>query len=271
MIHFVIALNKTRNSAQLPEDIHDLGIEPLSARSIILSVLLGSHPPELSGRQLTALSDLFGIRAGTVRTALSRMVAAGDLVGDDGTYSLGLRMLQRQRQQDQGRTAPDTAWDCQWFTAIAAADGRSVAERRAFRAVMIGARMGELRPDIWMRPANIAPPDRPEEVIMVCGELHSDDPLDLVQQLWSLEDLDQRSVQLRAALERHRATLDVDDPSVLPATFTLSAATVRFLRTEPQLPPELVPPQWTPPDVRPLYDDFEAAFQRLLRSFLRAL
>lgn len=270
MIHFVITLNKFRNNLGAHADIEALGIEPLSARSIILSVLLGSHPPHLTAGQLTALADLFDIRAGTVRTALSRMVTAGDLVGDDGLYSLGLRMLQRQRQQDDGRHAPPEAWDGRWYTAIVAADTRSVAERRAFRAGMIGARMGELRPDIWMRPANIAAPDRPEDVIITGGTLDADDPLDLVEQLWPIAELEQRSVQLRVALERHRASLDRNDASALPATFILSAATVRFLRTEPQLPTELAPTRWTPPELRPIYDDFETAFQRLLRAFLKS-
>ncbi len=266
-------MNKSRNALESQTDIEALGIEPLSARSLILSVLLGSHPPQLTARQLTALADLFDIRAGTVRTALSRMVTAGDLVGDAGVYSLGLRMLHRQRQQDGGRHAPPAIWDGRWYTAIAAAGARSVAERRAFRAAMVGTRMGELRPDIWTRPANIAPPERPEDVIVITGTLDVDDPLDLAEQLWPLAELGNRSVQLRTVLERHRPSLDVDvdDPGVLPATFIVSAAAVRFLRTEPQLPSELAPDQWTPPLLRPIYDDFEAAFQRLLRSFLKSL
>lgn len=255
----------------LPLDVDALGLEPLSARSLVLSVLLGSHPPRLTGRQLVAVAELFDIRGGTVRTALSRMVASGDLVGDDGDYSLGTRMLQRQRQQDEGRHAPPARWDGRWYTAIAAADARSVAERRAFRAAMTGARMGELRPDIWMRPANITLPDRPEDVLITWGELDADEPLSLVRQLWDLDELQGRATMLLAALETHRPTLDLDDPSVLPDTFMLSAAAVRFLRTEPQLPTELSPDPWAPPELRPAYDDFEAAFQRLLRTFLRSL
>lgn len=252
-------------------DVDALGLEPLSARSLVLSVLLGSHPPKLTGRQLVAVAELFDIRGGTVRTALSRMVASGDLVGDDGDYSLGVRMLQRQRQQDEGRHAPPARWDGRWYTAIAAADARSVAERRAFRAAMVGARMGELRPDIWMRPANIALPDRPEDVLVTWGELDADEPAALLRQLWDLDALQSGATLLLDALERHRPTLDHGDPTVLPDTFMLSAAAVRFLRTEPQLPVELAPDPWAPPDLRPVYDDFEAAFQRLLRAFLRSL
>lgn len=258
-------------TASTPDDIVELGIEPLSARSITLSVLLGSHPPSLAGRQLIALAELFDIRAGTMRTALSRLVTSGDLMGDDGVYALGTRMLQRQRQQDEGRQAPPAVWDGRWFTAIAAADARSVAERRAFRSAMEGARMGELRPDIWMRPANIAIGDRPEDVLVTHGELDADEPSELVHQLWPLDELESTARRLMESIERHRPSLDRDDPTVLPPTFILSAAAVRFLRTEPQLPSELAPGRWTPPSLRPAYDDFEAAFQRQLRTFLRSL
>ena len=261
----MFVVNKFSNTTP---DVEALGIEPLSARSIILSVLLGSHPPVLSGRRLIGLAELFGIRSGTVRTALSRMSANGELTADDGDYSLGPRLLQRQRQQDDGRSVPTDAWDGRWVTAIAAADRRSAAERRAFRTAMVGARLAELRPDIWMRPANISRVDRPEDVLVITGELAADDPVDLVGQLWPLVSLNERSCALRVALECHRASLDADEPSVLANTFVLSAAVVRYLRIEPQLPLELVPPDWDPSRLRAVYDDFEAAFQRLLRAFL---
>lgn len=275
MIRYVIAANKLSNTktsiSTITTDVEALGIEPLSARSMILSVLLGSHPPVLSGRRLIGLAELFDIRPGTVRTAMSRMTASGELISDDGDYGLGARMLQRQRQQDQGRSTPASSWDGHWYTVIVAADRRSVGERRSFRSAMVGARMAELRPDIWMRPANIAEPDRPEDVLLLRGQLLADDATDLVEQLWPLAELGVRSSALQTAIERHRGSLDGDDPSVLPNTFVLSAAVVRFLRVEPQLPLELQPDGWAPPAIRPLYDDFEAAFQRLLRQFLLSL
>lgn len=268
MIRFVIAVIKSRN---ITSDVEALGIEPLSARSVILSVLLGSHPPVLSGRRLIGLAELFGIRAGTVRTALSRMTASGELEAVDGGVGLGPRLLQRQRQQDEGRSTPMATWDRRWFTAITTAERRTVAERRSFRTAMVGARMAELRPDIWMRPANIGAPERPEDVVLLHGHIDADDQRDLVEQLWSLDEIEARSKMLFAAVDRHRPSLDDGDPAVLLNTFVLSAAVVRFLRVEPQLPTELVPADWAATDLRTSYDDFEAEFQRLLRSFLSSL
>ena len=268
MIHFMIDMDKSSNELNI-ESV--LGLTPLSARSIMLSVLLGSHPPALTGQQLVGLAELFDIRPGTARTALSRMTASGELEAEDGRYSLGPRMLQRQRQQDDGRHTPAESWDGRWYTAIAAAGGRSIADRRSFRSTMVGARMAELRPDIWMRPANIAKPECKSDAHLITGELDTDDPLDLVNELWSLPEINEQSALVSAALIESRPSLDNGDPSVLPSTFVLSAAAVRFLRVEPQLPAELMPEGWTSPELRTIYDDFETAFQRLLRSFLRSI
>ena len=54
-------------------------IAALTARSVIASTLLGTEPPRLPGRVLVRVGELFGITEGTIRTALSRMVASGEL------------------------------------------------------------------------------------------------------------------------------------------------------------------------------------------------
>ncbi|MGB0112518.1 MAG: hypothetical protein WBP59_04815 [Ilumatobacteraceae bacterium] len=252
-------------------DLAELGIEPLDARSVILSALLGSHPPKLPARSLVALAERFSIRSGTIRTSLSRMVASGDLDLVDGDYELTGRLLGRQREQDAGRRAPDGSWDGSWISVVVETDRRSVADRRAFRASMHGARMGELRPDIWMRPANIDPPERTPEVLVTIGSLECDDVDDLVARLWPLAEIEAAAVRLGQALEMQRPAVDALDDSTLPRTFMMSAAAVRFLRVEPQLPNELAPATWTPPTIRPLYDDFATAFQRQLGRFFAAV
>lgn len=291
MIHFLIVSSTTRNNsravvaANTPLDdaeIAALGIEPLSARSVILSALLGTHPPRLPGRSLVALAEAFGIRAGTARTSLSRMVANGELFSDDGWYALAGRLLERQREQDTGRTLdPDTTsraaddrvddWNGEWITVIAASDRRSLAERRSFRESMIGSRLAELRPDIWMRPANTGGPPRSADVLITSGPLDCDDVDDLVQRLWPLDELEATAARLRDALLRQRSAIEAGQIDLLPQTFVVSAAVVRFLRIEPQLPAALAPPNWTASALRPLYDEFDRAFQTQLRAFFASL
>ncbi len=258
------------NSPIRPDDIAALGIEPLSARSVILSALLGTHPPTLPARSLVAFTELFGIRPGTARTSLSRMVTNGELVSTDGRYALAGRLLERQREQDGGQTLDTTDWNGDWIVAVAASDRRSMAERRAFRESMIGSRLAELRPDIWMRPANTPGPPRSAEVLITSGPLECDDVHDLVARLWPLDELEATAQRLHDALTRQRSAIDSGGLELMAQTFMVAAAAVRFLRIEPQLPAALAPPTWTAHALRSLYDDYNQSFQGQLRSFFAA-
>src|SRR5437763_14082035 len=92
-----------------------LGLRPLSARSVVASVLLGTHPPRLSAAGLVELCGRFGISGGTTRVALSRMVAAGELVAEEGHYRrVGEALLARQRAQDAGLIPPARASTGAW-------------------------------------------------------------------------------------------------------------------------------------------------------------
>jgi phenylacetic acid degradation operon negative regulatory protein len=266
MLPFVIVVSNRRDIST-----HELGLSPFDARSIALSVLLGSHPPVLPARALVALAGLFGIAGGTTRTALSRMVAAGELELAEGRYRLAGRLLERQRSQDLGRRSPAESWNGHWHTVIAAPDQRRLAERRRFRAAMGDARFGELRPDIWMRPANLAPPDPSPELILTTGPVEGVDPSVLRDRLWDLAALHRRATAIEAALAELDNTLDWDDPRSIPPIFTTSAAAVRYLRDDPLLPSELAPAGWPAAALRTRYDRTEAAFQRLLRGFLSAV
>src|SRR5256885_16912663 len=87
------------------------GLRPLSARSVVASVLLGTHPPRLSAAALVELCSRFGITGGTTRVALSRMVTAGELAAEDGHYRLiGRGLLSRQRAPDDALDPPALPW-----------------------------------------------------------------------------------------------------------------------------------------------------------------
>src|SRR3954454_24360742 len=103
-----------RNTDQ-PALLSELGLRPLSARSVVASVLLGTHPPRLSAAALVELCGRFGITGGTTRVALSRMVTAGELAADDGHYRLiGQELLSRQRSQDDALDPPALPWAGDW-------------------------------------------------------------------------------------------------------------------------------------------------------------
>ncbi|HYN34586.1 MAG TPA: hypothetical protein VES40_18330 [Ilumatobacteraceae bacterium] len=242
-------------------------LDPLTPRSIVLSVLLGTHPPSMPVSRLLDFTSLFEITAGTARTALSRMVTRGELVNDNGVYRLSGRLLERQLQQDAGRAARPTTWDGTWWFVAVLADRRSVADRRAFRLRAAGARLGELRPDTWLRPANIEVVADLPDALMTRGPLVSGDDATLVRRLWDLDAIDEAAHSLVVALHSTAEKLG-NDPgdSALADTFVHLAACQRFLRTEPQLP-EALDPSRSSADLRTAYADVVAAFQKRLTAF----
>ena len=262
MLHFAFVSNNTRVTTRSGAAL----LDPLNARSIVLSVLLGSHPPRMPVGRILQFTTLFDLPDGTVRTALSRMVAAGDLVNDDGVYRLSERLVERQTQQEAGRQDPPSGWDGTWWTVAVLSDRRSMAERRVFRSRASGARLGELRPDLWLRPANIAIGTELPDVLITCGPMVVGDDGDLVRRLWDLDDLRQRADRHRAALDATAVRLGTGDDRSLADAFITLAAAQQFLRVEPQLPVE-VAADATATAMRSAYAEVVTDFQARLAAF----
>lgn len=260
----MIVMSKTSDTPRSA----DTGGRPLNARSLALSALLGTHPPALSARALVELAEVFGINGGTMRTALSRMLAAGDVTSCDGRYALAPRLLQRQAAQDAGRQNVLTPWDGAWHTAVATVDHRDLADRRQLRSLMVNARFGELRPSVWARPANLPAPELGTDWLVTTGPIDGTPPAVLVDRLWHLDDVADTARALIARLGAAAVAIDHDDPAALPPAFSLSADVVRFLRTDPLLPHELLPGDWPVDTLRHRYDRFERDVQALLRPIL---
>ena len=266
MLQSTIVANKLRITAVISASTTDSVLEPLTPRSIVLSVLLGSHPPRMPVGRILEFTSLFDLADGTVRTALSRMVAAGDLINDDGIYRLAGRLVERQAQQDAGRRLPPSDWDHTWWMVAVLSDRRTMAERRAFRAWAIGARLGELRPDLWLRPANLDIPTDLPHVLITRGSMISGAQQQLVAHLWDLDALRARSNVNRLALDAAAARLGDPDDRSLADAFTALAAAQQFLRVEPQLPANLTP-HATGDDVRMRYAEVVEVFQARLAQF----
>lgn len=244
------------------------GTYPLTTRSILLSLLLGSHPPVMTVAALVEFAGLFGIADGTVRTALSRMVDRGELLVDDATYRLSGPLLARQAEQDIGRRRFDDGWDGAWYAIIVTSDRRSLADRRVFRARAVGAKLGELRPGLWMRPANIDISADLHDALITRGPLLAGSGADLARSLWDLASIDDASMALTAALGTAGNSLHHDGPAGIPQAFATLALALRHLRTEPQLPAALHPTN-AGDRLRAHYDEVEHAFRRTLAEFLR--
>ncbi|MEU8828748.1 PaaX family transcriptional regulator C-terminal domain-containing protein [Streptomyces sp. NPDC048636] len=239
------------------DDTGSLTLRPLTARSIVLSTLLGHHPPRLPARILVRVGALFGTAEGTVRVALTRMVAAGDLEQRDGEYVLTERLLARQARQDDSRAPRTRRWDGGWEIAVVTSDRRAAAERAALRQAMATLRLAELREGTWLRPANLVRP-RPAVAAAQCGWFTGgpeDDPVALAARLWDLDGWAHRARALGEALDR------AEGPA---ARFTVGAAALRHLLADPVLPARLLPEDWPGAGLRRRYDAFEREFRTLL-------
>ncbi len=251
---------------------------PFSARSLALSLLLGSHPPRLPTSVLVASGSLFGISAGAMRTALSRMAAKGEVAATAVGYELAGSLIERQERQDLGRRSPTPEWDGRWYAVTPRHSARALAERRDLRRRLERAGFGELRPDYWLRPANGDLPVLGTDLVVTVGDLLVDDLDGLVDELWPRAGLGTEAGRLLSELHRlvaRETELGVDvnpDRQIGPwlvDAFTVSADIVRFLTHEPRLPPSLVPQPWAPDILRRDYDGLEKLFQGHLARFLR--
>lgn len=222
----------------------------MTARSVVLSVMLGAHPAWASAAELIRLTDDFGIREATLRVALTRMVGAGDLIHTADGYRLSDRLLARQRRQDEAMRPTTRPWSGDWTTLIVTSVGSDARARAALRTTLQHKRFGELREGVWMRPDNLSlelDPDVRSRVRVM--NARDDDPAELTEQLW---DLPSWACTGRQLLDEMSRAVDV------PGRFVVAAAMVRHLLTDPVLPEELLPRTWPGAELRVAYHDFAA-------------
>ncbi|MBK5222075.1 MAG: PaaX domain-containing protein, C- domain protein [Acidimicrobiia bacterium] len=245
----------------------------LTARSVLLSVLLGTDPPRLPVSVLVATTELFGIAEGTTRTALSRMATAGELRAEDGRYQLASeQLLRRQVRQAESRRAQIRDWAIgdAWVQAVVTSTGRRPAdERAALRTSLQAGRLAELRQGVWLRPDNLIPEQ----------SLHADpsvtwfaaspeaDPHELVAALWDLPAWAAHADDLRRRLDGLVEPLDAGDRTVLADGFVLSAEVLRALQADPLLPPPLLPAAWPGADLRREYERYDTAYRSVLATW----
>lgn len=222
----------------------------MTARSVVLSVLLGAHPAWATAGDLIRLTADFGLREPTVRVALTRMVGAGDLVRSADGYRLSDRLLSRQRRQDDAIHPRLRPWDGTWITLVITSVGTDARTRAALRTTLLDARYGELREGVWLRPDNLDGTLRADVVDR--GRLlraRDDSPAELAARLW---DLDGWAATGGRLLTEMAAATD------MPLRFVTAAAMVRHLLTDPVLPAELLPAGWPGDGLRRAYTGFAA-------------
>lgn len=248
---------------------------PLTARSIIASTLLGTHPPRMPAALLVKSCELFGIRENAARVALTRMVAAGELTVIDGRYELVGRLRERQSRQDRSRRGlgPDAGWDGTWRLAVIAGEARVPAERAELRRTLAQHRFAEWREGLWARPDNLPTTDAsaeadPSRCSIVTG-CRPASPKDLASVLFPVRLWADGARLLIDDLRDAHKHLRPGDSAALAASFVLSAAILRHLQADALLPFELLPPRWPGARLRSRYESFDETFQAVWRAHLR--
>jgi phenylacetic acid degradation operon negative regulatory protein len=222
----------------------------MTARSVVLSVLLGAHPAWASASELIRLTADFDIKEPTLRVALTRMVSGGDLVRSEDGYRLSDRLLARQRRQDDAMDPKVRPWNGTWTTLVITSVGTDARTRASVRTTLQDNRFAELREGVWLRPENLRL-DLTTDVLDRGRVLHTrdDDPAELATQLWDLPGWARAGLQL---LDDMAAASDV------PGRFDAAAGMVRHLLTDPVLPAELLPDAWPGAALRESYTKFAA-------------
>lgn len=247
---------------------------PLTARSVIASTLLGVDPPRLPALALVRSGELFGLREGATRTALSRMASAGEVVADDGGYALTGPLLERHARQQSARAGTTSVeWDGTWTAAVITAERRAAGDRAAFRTSARRAKLAEVRDGVWMRPSPVTvhPDDRAVIDAQATWLRHIDaDEPDRLVRAFSLDDWARTAESLLDEIRTWQRALDERRTDSLGETFVVSAAVLRHLVADPALPDALMPDDWPGERLRHAYDAFDRAFKATWRAWHRA-
>ena len=263
---------------------------PLTARSAIASLLLGTHPPRLRGALLVRWCERLGIAEGTARVALSRMVEAGEARSSDGHYELTGRLEARQVTQDWSLAPALGRWDGDWLLHIVRAGPRPAASRARLRQAATRARLAELREGVWGRPDNLPAAATAAETAAVLADqtnrwrarpdgdgdgagpelptLHGptvDDPVRdgsavAVATLFDLAATAARAHELLDRLVRLTGALEAGDADLAEA-FVVGAAALQHVRRDPLLPVDLLPDDWPMGALRLAYGRYQRAFE----------
>lgn len=219
--------------------------------------MLGAHPDRMRTAEIISAGEYFGISSSTMRVALSRATAAGDILRVEGGYELSARLRARQRHQDEGVEDIGSSWDGTWEMAVVVVAGRSGADRAALRDTLNSARLAELREGVWVRPANLRRPrSYAGDPVLDCFTIQArDDAALLAARLWDLETWATHGEDLLEDLET------VTDPALRLA---VAAKVVRLLTADPLLPESLVPQGWPGERLRQAY----RAYQQELRGLV---
>ena len=240
---------------------------PLSARSVMASLLLGRRSARAPGRHLVRWCGLFDIAPGTARVALHRMTAVGELRRDGDDYVLVGGLARRQREQEASLHARTRAWTGAWRMAVVTGGARPAPVRTGLRSALRRAGLAEWREGVWIRPANVTFDEPPGCEWL---DVHPDvDARALAARLFAPDAWRAEAMRRIAALDAATARLAYDGADALAPAFVAGALALRHVRADPLLPPELLPAPWPGDALRAAYVTYQREFAAVARVWFR--
>jgi phenylacetic acid degradation operon negative regulatory protein len=230
-------------------------------RSLVFD-LFGDHLRYLGGEaRLQALTDLlgvFGVPETTARVVLSRMRKEGWFTtrreGRATVYELTEKSWQLL-DEGRGRIFDRTQkpWDGQWRMVIYEVPEADRRERERLRRTLAWLGFGPLTSATW-----VSPHDRLDEVetrlgrtaarldLFTCRSRGRDEDLAMARRCWDLDGLAADYAGLVAELQRDSPAelAHLAGPDALRRRIELISAYRHFPFRDPDLPPELLPPDW---------------------------
>ncbi|WP_328412044.1 PaaX domain-containing protein, C- domain protein [Nocardia sp. NBC_00403] len=237
------------DSAPLDLEAH---LPRLTARGVILSLLVSNHPTQPTPAQVVRAAGVFGIKESAARVALSRMASGDDLVRTPDGFRLSERLLERRQRVLHEVEQETRPWNGEWEIVVVTGTGRDPGDRASLRTRLSRLRLAELREGVWLRPANLMRSlDLGAEPVEVLAGRPVRDAGELLGSLWNLQAWEGESQRLLALMNLAESTVD---------RFTVATAVVRHLLTDPVLPQELRPDPWTADRVHAAWVAYQEEF-----------
>lgn len=239
-------------AADLPALDLSAHLPRLSARGVILSLLVSNHPTQPTPAQVVRAASAFEIKESAARAALSRMAAGGDLIRTPDGFQLSEPLLQRRQRVLHEVTQETKPWDGEWEIVAVTVAGRDPGDRAELRARLTRLRLAELREGVWLRPANLV---RALSLTGLPVELLHGRPereaIELIGRLWDLPAWEAEATRLLELMDRADSVVD---------RFTVGTAIVRHLLTDPVLPGDCRPEPWSAEALHAAWASYQEEF-----------
>jgi phenylacetic acid degradation operon negative regulatory protein len=232
-----------------------IDLPQLTARGVILSLLVSNHPTRPTPGQVVRAAAAFGIKESAARVALSRMVSEGDLTRTPDGFRLSRALLGRRQRVLHEVAQATRPWNGEWEMVVVTGTGRDPGDRLSLRTQLSRLRLAELREGVWLRPANLVRSldlgDAPVEILEGRPRAGA---AELLASMWDLPAWEAESRRLLQWMKLAKSTVD---------RFTVATAIVRHLLTDPVLPPQLRPRTWSVDEVHAAWGAYQEEFVSL--------